>query len=207
MSYSVKSRGKRLSSSFFLRDAETVGIDLLGKLLVTYIDGELTSGIIVETEAYCGIDDRASHAFGNRRTTRTETMFKRGGHAYVYLIYGMYSMFNVVTSEEDYPDAVLIRAIEPVEGIETMLKRRKMKEITRRLTAGPGVLTQALGITTKHNGIFLPESNIIWIEDIGITVKPQDIVRTKRIGVDYAGEDALLPRRFYIKDNPYVSKR
>ncbi len=207
MNYLVRTRGKRLNQSFYLQDAETVAIQLLGKLLVTNIDGHITSGIIVETEAYCGFNDRASHAFGNRRTRRTETMYKQGGHAYVYLIYGMYAMFNVVTSQEGYPDAVLIRAIEPVEGIDIMLKRRQMDRLFPRLTAGPGVLTQALGITTRHDGLFLPESNIIWIEDIGNTVKPNELVRTTRIGVDYAGEDALLPRRFYIKNNPYVSKK
>ncbi len=207
MNYSVRTRGKRLRQSFYLQDAETVAIKLLGKLLVTNIGGVITSGIIVETEAYCGINDKASHAFGNRRTRRTETMYKHGGHAYVYLIYGMYSMFNVVTSQEDYPDAVLIRSIEPVEGIDIMLKRRKLNKISKRLTAGPGVLTRALGITTEHDGVFLPESDLIWIEDIGMVIKYDEIVRTARIGVDYAGEDALLPRRFYIKNNPYVSKQ
>ncbi|NPA34603.1 MAG: DNA-3-methyladenine glycosylase [Chlorobi bacterium] len=203
----MRTRGKRLNQSFYLQGAETVAVQLLGKLLVTRTEGKVTSGIIVETEAYCGVNDRASHAFGNRRTRRTETMYKAGGHAYVYLIYGMYSMFNVVTSREGYPDAVLIRAIEPIEGIDVMLKRRKLDEVSPRLTAGPGVLTRALGITTKHDGLFLPDSNIIGVEDVGKIVKPEEVVRTTRVGVDYAGEDALLPRRFYIKNNPYVSKK
>lgn len=195
-----------LPESFYRRkNVVKIAQELLGKVLVTDFEGVRTSGIIVETEAYAGAGDKASHAFGNRRTTRTETMFKEGGVAYVYLCYGIHHLFNVVTHMADVPHAVLIRAIEPLEGIEYMLERRKKDKLTPALTAGPGAMSVALGIHTRHTGYSLqgPE---IWIEDRGLKIPKKGIVAGTRVGVAYAAEDALAPYRFSIKGNPYVSK-
>lgn len=177
---------------------------LLGKMLCTRIEGEVTGGIIVETEAYSGDNDRACHANGQRKTTRNKVMFESGGHAYVYLCYGIHHLFNVVTNREGRADAVLIRAIEPVEGLEIMLRRRGLNRIERRLTAGPGMLTKALGIDLRHYGARLNEQ-LIWIEE-GQEIDPGQIVPTTRIGVGYAGDDALKPWRFYLKENKWVSR-
>lgn len=194
----------KLDYSFYQNpDVEDVAQKLLGKVLVTQFNGILTSGKIVETEAYAGPQDKASHAYNGRRTKRTEIMYREGGTAYVYFIYGMYALFNVVTNVKDIPHAVLIRAIEPVDGIENMIRRRKLKDVKHNLCAGPGLLTQALGITTKHSGLSLIKSNIR-IEDRNIKIS--DISSGPRINVDYAGDDALLHRRFWIKQNPWVSK-
>lgn len=170
--------------------------DLLGKALVTCIDGQLTSGIITETEAYAGIDDKASHAYGNRRTARTEMMFQNGGLAYVYLCYGIHHLFNVVTNVQDVPHAVLVRAIRPETGIDAMKIRRKKTKIDRSFSGGPGTLSKALGITTPLTGTDL-QGDLIWLEN-----RPdhqQEITIGPRIGVAYAGEDALLPFRFRIQ--------
>ncbi len=179
--------------------------DLLGKVLMTNIDGAVTGGIIVETEAYRAPEDRGSHAFGGRRTARNQVMYGSGGHAYVYLCYGIHHLFNIVTSKVDIPHAILIRAIQPIEGIPAMLARRKKSKLHRTLTAGPGALSQALGITIARNGAQLtgPE---IWLEDRGIIYDEDDIISAPRIGIDYAGEDALLPWRFYVAGTPWVSK-
>jgi len=177
----------------------------LGKYLFTCIDGELTGGYIVETEAYNGVIDRASHAFGNRLTPRTKTMFEHGGIAYVYLCYGIHEMFNVVTSVEGQPHAVLIRAINPTDGIDIMQYRRNMEKLKPTITSGPGSVAKALGISRQINAISL-QSDILWIEDRGLTFADADIAAVPRVGVDYAGTDALLPYRFYVKGNPYVSK-
>lgn len=192
----------------FYRQQDVVGVAkaLLGKKLCTQTGDEYTSAIIVETEAYNGVTDRASHAYGGRRTGRTEVMYAKGGISYVYLCYGIHYLFNVITAAEDDPLAVLIRAVEPVEGIDIMLRRRKMERPGPRLTAGPGLVTQALGIGKAHDGLSLLGDQV-WIEDTGATLLPEDIVSTTRVGVDYAGDDALLPYRFYIRDNPYVSKK
>lgn len=196
-----------LPESFYTRkDVLKIAKELLGKVLVTHFDGILTSGIITETEAYAGISDKASHAYGGRRTKRTDIMFWQGGVAYVYLCYGIHHLFNVVTNKADVPHAVLIRAIEPLEGIEQMLKRRGKHKLTPTLTAGPGALSGSLGIYTAHTGKLLHGEDSIAIEDRGINIKPGDIIASKRIGVDYAKEDALLPYRFYIKGNKFVSK-
>lgn len=195
-----------LPGSFYTRkDVVRIAKDLLGKVLVTEFEGQHTAGMIVETEAYAGASDKASHAFGNRRTRRTEIMYREGGTAYVYLIYGIHHLFNVVTHLAEIPHAVLIRAIEPLEGIDIMLERRKMETLKPNITAGPGAMSAALGIHTRHTGYMLhgPE---IFIEDRGIKVPARDIVAATRVGVAYAAEDALLPYRFYIKDNKYVSK-
>ncbi len=183
----------KLSSDFYQRDnVVTVAQELMGKVLFSCFEGKVTAGVIVETEAYDGIHDRACHAFGGRRTPRTEVMYRAGGVSYVYLCYGMHHLVNVITGPQDVPRAVLIRAIKPIEGIETMQKRRKGK---KPLAAGPGTVAQALGITTKHNGLSLLEKTI-WIEDQGIAFN--DLLTGPRIGVDYAGSDALLPYRFFL---------
>ena len=166
----------------------------------------LTGGMIVETEAYAGINDRACHAHLNRRTQRTEIMYNEGGVAYVYLVYGIYHLFNIITNEKDKADAVLVRAIEPEAGIEEMLLRRNMANIKPNLTAGPGVLSIALGINKKLYGADLT-GNIVWLEDKGINVAPESIATGPRIGVDYAGEDAQLPWRFWVKGNKWVSRK
>jgi DNA-3-methyladenine glycosylase len=176
----------------------------LGKVLVTEFGGRLTSGRIVEVEAYNGIVDRASHAWSGRRTKRTEVMFGSGGTAYVYLIYGIHSLFNVVTNRKEVPHAVLIRALDPLEGIPVMLKRTGKFKPDHTLTRGPGNLSKALGLHTSDTGTSLL-GDVIWIGDDGWRAKRAQIVATPRIGVDYAGEDAALPYRFYIKGNPYVS--
>lgn len=196
----------KLGSDFYHEDdVEQIAKKLLGKYLVTHFDNMHTSGMIVETEAYAGVTDKASHAFNGRRTQRTEIMYKSGGISYVYLIYGIYSLFNVVTNKEDIPHAVLIRAIEPVDGINKMLKRRNLDKVGKNLSAGPGLLTQALGISTMHTGISLM-GNLIWIENREIHIPDKQIICSQRVGVNYAGKDAQLPRRYRVKDNPWISK-
>jgi len=195
-----------LPDSFYQRpDVVAIAKELLGKVLVTNFEGQYTSGLIVETEAYRGAADKASHAFGNRRTNRTEVMYGHGGVAYVYLCYGIHHLFNVVTNIEDVPHAILVRAVEPLEGIDIMLQRRRKEKLQPNLTAGPGAMSEALGIKTKHTGLNLqgPE---IYIEDRGIKIPLSQLISATRVGVAYAQEDALLPYRFYIKDNKYVSK-
>jgi DNA-3-methyladenine glycosylase len=195
----------KLSKSFYTRDDVTlIARELLGKVLCTNIDGKLTSGIIVETEAYSQ-NDRACHAFGGRRTARTEIFYNDGGLSYVYLCYGIHHLFNVITNRAHTADAVLIRSIEPLEGIEKMLVRRGMDQIAHRIAAGPGSVSRALGIDKNHNGLHLHEDRI-WIEDRGIQYKKSQITASPRVGVDYAGEDALLPWRYRVKGNPWVSK-
>ncbi|RZK97925.1 MAG: DNA-3-methyladenine glycosylase, partial [Pedobacter sp.] len=162
-------------------------------------------GTIVETEAYNGIIDKASHAFGGRFTNRTSTMYQSGGVSYVYLCYGIHHLFNVVCGAEGNPLAVLIRGIEPVVGVETMLQRRKMEALAGRITAGPGALAQALGINKNLNAKDLLGDEV-WIEDSGVVFDPNQIVASPRVGVDYAGDHALLPWRFYVKGNKFVSK-
>lgn len=188
----------KLTKRFYLRENVVhVSRDLLGKYLFTNFEGELTGGIITETEAYNGIVDRASHAYNNRRTDRTEIMFGEGGVAYVYLCYGIHSLFNVVTNKKNIPHAVLIRSIHPTHGIALMLKRRNKKTIDKSLTRGPGTVAQALGIHYSKNGTSLL-GNEIWIENRNHKIKMGQIEISKRIGVDYAGEDAHLPYRFVL---------
>ena len=196
----------RLPPSFYLRtDVVQVARDLLGKILVTEFDGRRTAGIITETEAYRAPEDRASHAYNNRRTARTEVMFAEGGHAYVYLCYGIHHLFNVVTATKDTAHAVLIRAIEPLEGLEWMQERRLIKnKMSPALTTGPGALSQALGLSTRWTGqsLLLPDSPV-WLEDRGILVSEEAIAAGKRIGVDYAGECAEWPWRFWLRTSWY----
>lgn len=183
---------KPLPRSFYLReDVVLIARDLLGKVIVSTIGGQTTAGIITETEAYNGIIDRASHAFGGRRTQRNEQMYALGGTAYVYLCYGIHHLFNVVTHQAEVPHAVLVRGIVPMQGADLMRERRG--GILR--TNGPGMVSQALGIRTTHNGMDLC-SGAVRIEDHGIVAPEDRVVRGPRIGVDYAGPDAALPYRF-----------
>lgn len=195
---------KKLSRKFYQeKDVTIIARQLLGKRLVTQLNGVRTSGIIVETEAYAGVIDRASHAWNNRRTQRTEIMFGPGGTAYVYLCYGIHYLFNVVTNVANTPHAVLIRALEPVDGIAEMRLRYSPKT-SATLTAGPGSLSKAMGINAALNGESLTGDKI-WIE-AGAPIPDERVVVSTRVGVQYAGADALLPYRFSIKDNKWVSK-
>lgn len=197
--------GERLSSGFYRRaDVVRISRELLGQYLFTRIgDQGLTGGRIVETEAYAGATDRASHAYGNRRTRRTAVMYSTGGVAYVYLCYGLHSLFNIITGVMGIPHAVLIRALEPTHGIPVMLRRRHKARLDRTLTAGPGALAQALGITVRHSGQSLL-GNEIWLEK-GIALHPEQIVATPRIGVDYAGAHAKRPWRFRVRASAWTS--
>ena len=195
----------RIERKFYMRDAVTVGKDILGKIIVKKTaDGRMMSGRITEVEAYMGITDKASHSYGGRRTKRTEVMYKEGGYSYVFLIYGMYECFNVTAGREGDPQAVLIRGVEPLENKNLMQEKRKVKK-EKDISNGPGKLTKALDITREDNGADLVAGENIWLEDDGYKVK--DIVETTRIGIDYAEEDALKPWRFYIKDSIFVSKK
>ncbi len=187
-------------------DVVDISRKLLGKKLCTFYEGQLTSGIIIETEAYSGRNDKACHAHANHKTPRNRIMFSEGGHAYVYLCYGIHHLFNVVANTEGNADAVLVRALQPVDGLEIMKKRRNDISNIHRLCAGPGMLSQALNIGMQHYGLTL-WSDQIWIEDVGVAVPDDQIVAKPRIGVDYAGEDALLPWRFYIAHSPFVSHK
>src|SRR5690625_831494 len=185
----------KLQKSFYLReDVVQLAKELLGSRLITHFDGKKTAGIIVETEAYAGAADKASHAYGGKRTGRTETMYAEGGIAYVYLCYGIHHLFNIVVAPEGLPHAILIRGIEPVAGISYMLKRCKKKKLSPKLTNGPGKLTRALGISTSQNGISLLDDSPIWIEEGEKRLADKEIITSPRIGVDYAGEDANLDR-------------
>jgi DNA-3-methyladenine glycosylase len=197
---------RKLTAPFFLRpDVVKISRDLLGKCLFTRIGGDaVTGGIIVETEAYAAPHDRASHAYGNKRTRRTEVMFQRGPVAYVYLCYGLHWLFNIITNIEGIPHAVLIRAIQPVKGIDLMLARRGKKKDDGRLASGPGAVAQALGICGRHSGMSLV-GHEIWLEK-GIAISPAMIGASPRIGVAYAGRDARLPWRFYIRDSSRVGR-
>ncbi|REC76483.1 DNA-3-methyladenine glycosylase [Chryseobacterium elymi] len=196
----------KLPLSYYLnQDVIFLAKDLLGKVLFTEIDGDITAGIIVETEAYFGVVDKASHAYGGRRTGRTETLYTQGGVSYVYLCYGIHHLFNIVSSVQDEPHAVLVRAVEPLIGTEIMELRRNMPASKAAISSGPGSAAKALGIDRSFNKKDL-SGNEIWIEDHGIKFSPDEIVSGPRIGVAYAQEDALLPWRFYVKGNKFVSK-
>ena len=187
-----------LPESFYRRDdVVQISKELLGKILCTKIGGQTTEVIITETEAYAGKTDKASHAYGGRRTKRTEPLYQPGGRAYIYLCYGIHHMFNVVTNVAGLPHAVLIRAGKPLQGELEMLHRRTKAKADKTLLAGPGSLAQALGITTSLTGTEL-SGNTIWIEDHGITIDRQKIVVGRRVGIDYAEEDAALPYRFIL---------
>jgi len=196
----------KLPFSYYLnQDVLFLAKDLLGKVLFTQIDGKITAGIIVETEAYFGVQDKASHAYGGRRTDRTETLYSEGGISYVYLCYGIHNLFNVVSSVDGEPHAILIRAVEPLIGKDIMELRRNMPVTKGAISAGPGSAAKALGINRNFNQKDLTGEEI-WIEDHDIKYKPDEVAATPRVGVAYAQEDALLPWRFFIKNNKYVSK-
>ncbi|MGB7202286.1 MAG: DNA-3-methyladenine glycosylase [Pyrinomonadaceae bacterium] len=208
----------KLARKFYTRD-DTVAVarDLLGKLLVVPdADGTRVSGMIVETEAYLGVDDRAAHSFGGRRTARNEVTYSAGGNAYVFFVYGMYYQLNVVCGKADSPHVVLIRAIEPVENIEIMHERRGAKKsepgavatgsmADKNLTSGPGKLCIAMNIDRSLNGEDL-YGDKIWLENYRLFGN-EEIAVGKRIGIDYAGEDAHLQLRFWVKGNEFVSRR
>ncbi len=186
----------KLDKSFYLQeDVVRLARLLIGKRLVSRVDGHYCSGLISETEAYAGAEDRASHAFGNRRTARTEIMFREGGHAYIYLCYGIHHLFNVVSNSEGIPHAILIRGMIQEQGIPVMQERRKFPKDPARLCAGPGTLSQAMGFRNTQSGISLL-GETVWIEESGIRPGKDSLSVGPRIGVDYAGEDALLPYRF-----------
>lgn len=186
----------KLHKDFYLNEnVVDVAKSLLGKYLFTNFNGGICGGYITETEAYAGVNDKASHAYNNRRTARTEIMFKEGGIAYIYLCYGMYSLFNVVSNKENIPHAVLIRGLTATEGLETIAQRLKITDLSKYKLNGPGKLSKALGIHYSQSGINLYGSTI-WIEDRGLNINEENIKTTKRVGVDYAQEDANLPYRF-----------
>lgn len=195
---------KRLSRSFFKRPTLIVARDLLGKYLVVKRGSTVVSGMIVETEAYVGKDDLACHA-SKGRTPRTETLYAHAGTVYVYLIYGMYHCLNIVTESKDFPSAVLLRAVQPVDGIALMEKRRKTKQATA-LASGPGKICQAFEITKRMNGETI-SGDELWIEDRGVSVRDDDIAAVPRVGVDYAGACKEYPWRLYIKNNAYISRK
>ncbi len=194
----------KLTREFYRREGRQVARELLGKVLARSYDGRILRARIVETEAYLGPEDRASHAWKNRRTERTDTMYLQGGHLYIYLIYGMYNCLNIVASVEGIPHAVLIRAVEPVEGEEIMRELRRCKR-RYELTNGPGKLCMALGIERRDNGVDLTASSDIWLEDDGYT--PGEIISARRVGIEYAGNYREKLWRYYIKGSPWVSKR
>jgi len=189
----------KLKRSFYTRqDVVQIAKDLIGKYIFTHFNGEITGGIIIETEAYEGITDRASHAYGGRRTARTEVMYADGGVAYVYLCYGMHSLFNIVTNIQGVPHAVLIRGIYPSVGKEMMKMRTQKPELVRGSGIGPGKVSKLLGIHYSHTGVDLLGDNI-WLEDRGLAFNDAILTGT-RIGVQYSGQDALLPYRFWIPE-------
>lgn len=198
----------KLSDAFYQRDdVLQISRDLIGNTLVTQTaDGIRTSGLIVETEAYRGFDDEANHAKNGNVTNRNKIMFENGGVAYVYLCYGIHHLFNIVTNRSGIPDAVLVRAVKPVLGLDIMMERRKFKQVKPQLTNGPGKLSQALGIDRSLYGHSLqgPE---VWIEPRQKPITDKQIMASKRIGIDYAGEDAHLPWRFTLRsEHKWVSK-
>ena len=186
----------KIERAFYLQENVVAAArGLIGKVIYSMVDGERTAGIITETEAYAGQKDKASHAYGGKKTPRNSPMFGIGGYSYVYLCYGIHHLFNIVTNMPGTPHAVLIRGIHPIEGLDVIARRRAP---ARPTTAGPGTLTQALGIRTAHTALDLC-GDLIWIEDQGIRVADEDVMVGPRIGVDYAGEDALLPYRFLVQ--------
>lgn len=195
---------KKLPVHFYNRpDVLLIARELIGKIIVTSWNGVVTSGRIVESEAYDGVTDRASHAFGGRRTNRNETMYAAPGTAYVYICYGIHHLFNVITNKKEIPHAVLIRSLEPLSGIDVMSERRRKKP-DFSITKGPGSLSVALGISKKHDGYSL-NSHELYIADDGFRYSENQIACSPRIGVESAREAAKFPYRFYVKGNPFVS--
>ena len=196
---------KKLPIQFYKRqDVVLIARELIGKIIVTNFNGIITSGRIVETEAYIGLTDKASHSFGGKRTARNEHMYAPAGTAYVYICYGMHHLFNVVTNEKNIPDAVLIRAAEPIAGVDIMLARTGKIKLDNSLTKGPGNVAKALGITKNNSGINLLEDEI-YVADDGFVFDDKLIGISKRIGIEGSGDAALLPYRFYVKGKRFVS--
>lgn len=188
----------KIERAYYLQqDVVKLARDMIGKTLVTAIDDKISSGIITEAEAYAGIRDRASHAYNGRRTRRTEVMYHIGGTAYVYLCYGMHSLFNIVTGDKDVPDAILIRGIKPGNGLEIIRERLQKNIRENDIISGPGRVAKALGIGVAHTGIDLL-GNTIWLEYNDLSLNQENIQATPRIGIDYAGNDTLLPYRFVL---------
>jgi DNA-3-methyladenine glycosylase len=195
-----------LPAAFYRRpDPTVIARELLGKVIVSEIDDQRTVGLITETEAYAHANDRACHSHLGRFTDRTRVMYEPGGVAYCYLVYGLHVLFNIVTNEAGRADAVLIRAVEPLEGEAVMLARRGLQRVARNLTAGPGLLTQALGIRKAHYEHDLTTGHELWIEDRGVVVEEDQIIASPRVGIDYAGEDAALPWRYRLKGSRWTS--
>ena len=188
-----------ISSNFFLtNNVQKIAQDLLGKIIYTNINGQITSAVITETEAYQGPEDKASHAYNNKRTKRTEVMYKNGGCCYIYLCYGIHYLFNIITNKKNIPHAVLIRSGEVRSGLKHVKRRRGDNISTSKLLQGPGNFTKGLGINMDLNEIYLNKTQI-WIEDTLISKK--EIQKTPRIGVEYAAEDALLPWRYILENH------
>lgn len=185
-------------------DTLQISRQLLGKKLCTSIDGIFTSGIIVETEAYRGPEDLGSHAHNDRRTARNEMMYSEGGVVYMYICYGIHDMLNIVTGKKGSSHAVLIRALQPADGIQHMFERRGIYD-QKRLCKGPGALAKALGLNKLHNGVSL-QGDAIWIEDAD-DLKGESIVETSRVGLNIQGVYRNIPWRFYIKENLFISKK
>lgn len=199
---------KKLPESFYDReDVVRIARELLGKIVVTMINGIKTSGRIVETEAYVALVDKASHSFAGRRTAKNEHMYCAPATSYIYICYGMHQMLNIVTNKEGIPDAILIRAVEPVEGIPVMLKRTGKAKADYTITKGPGNVGKALGLSKSHSGKNVLKGEIVLYSDAKSNIPDSMIGSSKRIGVESAGEDGLLPYRFYVRGNKYVSGR
>jgi len=198
----------KLPASYYQHDDVVfLARDLIGKKIVSMVGDQLTSGIITETEAYRGVDDKACHAHLGRFTERTRVMYEPGGVAYVYLCYGIHNLFNIITNTNEQADAILIRAVEPIDGIEVMLERRGKEKLDKSLTAGPGNFSKAFGLDRSHYGADLTGDQV-WIEmEEEYRFRESDIATSKRVGIDYAGEDKDLPWRFYLNKSRFVSKR
>ncbi len=186
-------------------DVLALARELLGKHVCTNLDGELTTGRIVETEAYCHVGDPSITLHLQRKARQAQALYRPGGHAYLYRVYRVHTLLNITTHDAEHPDAVLIRAVEPLEGVEVMLRRRGLAAIARNLTAGPGLLTQALGLTPELNGEPLTGPRL-WLEDAGEIVEDEQIIASSRVGLDYAGREAVaLPWRFRVRDSKWTS--
>ncbi|SKB33910.1 DNA-3-methyladenine glycosylase [Daejeonella lutea] len=196
----------KLPLSFYKQDdVISVARALLGKNLYSLIDGQLTGGIIVETEAYRGPDDRGSHAYNNKRTPRNEMMYSSGGVVYMYICYGIHDMVNIVTGKEGMSHAALIRALEPIEGLDIMRDRRRIYGQDQRLCQGPGALAQALGLNKLHNGTDL-QGDVVWITDEGKNFADDEVVASARVGMNFDGPYKTIPWRFSVKGNQFVSR-